>query len=76
MATFLQLFVQVIQKDISQKRRKWAALRNPLTGFLQAPTDLDSGTQLLADQAKHTLIPDLPGYSVHEHVVVNSVEKL
>jgi len=62
-------------KGCQPKATKAGRLAEPsISGFLQASTDLGPGPQVLADQAKHTLIPDLPGYAVHEHVVVDPVE--
>jgi hypothetical protein len=74
MSSTFEFFIQVIEHDVSQKRRKWTALGNALVGALQAAIDHHPGTQEFADQLQHRFVMDLEAHPMHKQVLVDRIE--
>lgn len=62
-ATLLKLFVQVVEEDVGQKRRKRTALRYSQAGLFQPSVNFNPSPQVLADQGQYPFVaPREAGY--------------
>src|SRR3990172_11662554 len=75
MPPFLQLFVEIIQKDITQEGRKRPALRNTFGRCIQPALYDNTGPKILAYQSKNALVTDSPGNPVRQNIVVDHIEE-
>jgi hypothetical protein len=80
---FLKLLIEVVQKNVCQKRRQRTSLRDPFRGLLEASFHHHSGKEVLfrwrgpsANQAKHPFVADFTCDSEHKRVVVHGVREL
>ena len=76
MPPFLQLLIEIVQKDITQEWRKRPSLRRTLGRPLESSVYYHTGPEVFTYQAEDTLVPDSPGDPVHQNVVVNRIEEL
>ena len=61
MPPFLQFLIEIIQKDITQKRRKRPALRNSFGRCIEPAVYDNTGPKVLADQTENAFVSDSPG---------------
>ena len=76
MAAPLQFFVELVEEDVRQQRRKRAALRRPFRPWRNDPSFEHSGPQVSANQSQDPRVFDLAGHPCHQHVMPNPVEEL
>jgi len=60
MPSFLQFFIEIIQKDIAQKRRQWPALRHTFGRLVQPSVYDNTGSEVSAYQTKNAFVADSP----------------
>ena len=53
-----------------------ATLKDSLAGELTAAIFHHTGSQVLTEQLEDAFITDFSGHPVHEHIMVNQIEKL
>ena len=76
MPPFLQFLIEIIQKDITQERRKRPALRHSFGCLIQPAVYDHTGPKIFADQMEDAFVPDSPGDPVHQNVVIDHIEEL
>src|SRR4030042_744037 len=76
MPPFLQFLIEIIQKDIAQKRRQWPALRHTFGRLVQPSVYDNTGPEVSAYQTKNAFVADSPGDPVHQNVVVDRIKEL
>jgi hypothetical protein len=53
-----KLFVQCVEQDVGEERRKRSTLGNTQAALLQSPVHLNPGSQVPADQGQNPLVVD------------------
>ena len=74
MAATLKLAIQLIQHEIREQGREWAALRGPFPTFLEEPAIEHAGGQVSPDEPENPPIRNPLRHCGKQPVMINPVE--